>query len=579
MLNLEFNKLTYVLIFFFIIIGVLIFFSPDSSAQSIELKEKEWEYKLGSASLAEVVDDESGWQPYKLGNHLPEETKEVDYVWLRIKLPKVNYKMSVLHLRGVDVINFPYQLYLGEELLFENGRVTGELKLPEFAHKIISLPQNYEGRYIYIKIYNHKHNLFIGNDLVEFRRSYQQAIRGLLFKNVLRLTATVIYLLTGLFILAVYFFQQDEQSLLYLGLFLCSAFIFTLNHNRISHLLFHSLSYELYVIYYFNIFFIVAIFFLYLAELIWEKDKLFKGISIFYFCGLITAVIAYVLRPHSILLGGKIYNILLIFVLLIAIYYIAKFSFAGDKGEKRDDLNHHRDQSEIRILGLGFIGLGINAGIALSYALATEYRLLNFLTPFMNSIPLTKNDFVSLGFFYFIMILLYITVKRFFTMQKLALRDSLTGLYNHGYFKEVLEQEIRQAQRYDDDLSLLLLDLDDFKETNDTYGHQAGDRILRELSEVLQGNIRKSDIVARYGGEEFAVILINTDLEGAVKKGKELKEVIAGMEVNYEGAGIPITTSVGAASLNPEDSAKELINKADQELYEAKNSGKDKISY
>ncbi|MFO7820009.1 MAG: diguanylate cyclase [Halanaerobacter sp.] len=579
MFDLKSNKIIYVITLFLIVVGIFSFANQQSSAELIELEDNKWEYKLGAASLSTIADDESSWQSYKLGNHLPEETEEFDYVWLRTKLAASDTKAPALHLKGVDTIYFPYQVYVGNELFFQNGNLSGELKIPEFGHKIIPLSQNYEEQYIYIKIYNQGQNLFVGSDLIEFRRSHHKGMKRLLFRNILRLIATVIYLLTGGFILALYFFKKDEDSLLYLGFFLISAFIFTLNYNVIPHLLFSGFSYQLYLLYYFNVFVIMAVFFLYLAELIWEKERLFRGISIFYFCGLITAIIAYLIEPHSVLLGSKIYNMLLLFVLLIAIYYVAKFSFREEKNEKRGHLREDRNQSEIRILGLGFIGLGINAGIALSYALATEYRWLNFLVPLLDKIPLTKNDFVLMGFFYFIVVLLYMTVKRFFAMQELALRDSLTGLYNHGYFKEVLKQEVRQAQRYDEDLSLLLLDLDDFKETNDTYGHQAGDKILRELAEVLQENVRESDIVARYGGEEFTVILINTDLEATVKKGKELKEVIADMNPSYKGTEIPITTSVGAASLSLVDSAKELINKADEELYAAKTSGKNRISY
>ena len=566
------------LVFVLIIVAILITFNYQNQERIINLKNYSWEYSLTEASVSELRADKTSWQPYQLGEYLPAETKKLDYVWLRTKLPKFDFKAPVLHFRGADIIYFPYQVYIGQDLFFTNGKMSGELKVPEYSHEIKGLPHDAAGQYLYIKIYNKGNKLFVANDLLNFRKDYQTELKGILFKNTLRLIATVLYLLIGVFILIVYWFKKDESSLLYLGLFLCSAFIFTLYYNVIPHLLFSQFSYELYILYYFNVFFIVGVFFLYLAELIWEKAKLFNKIGSFYLVSLLAAVFAYFIKPNSILLGSKIYNICLLFVLLVTIYYVAKISLVKDSCEG-EEFKHKRDKAEVKILGLGFIGLGINAGISLIYAFASEYQFLNFMRPILSQVPLNKSDFVLLGIFYLVIVLLYITVRRFFVMQELALQDSLTGLYNHGYFQEVLKQEVRQAERYGDELSLLIFDLDDFKEVNDTYGHQAGDYILRRLAKLLEDHTRKSDIVARYGGEEFAVILINTDLDNAVGKGKELKDIVAGMDLEYEGEEICITTSVGAANYAQGDSAAELITKADNELYYAKTSGKDQISY
>ncbi|MGM0370107.1 MAG: GGDEF domain-containing protein, partial [Bacillota bacterium] len=161
----------------------------------------------------------------------------------------------------------------------------------------------------------------------------------------------------------------------------------------------------------------------------------------------------------------------------------------------------------------------------------------------------------------------------------LALRDSLTNLYNHGYFQEILKQEVEEAKDCEDNLALLLLDIDNFKRINDTYGHQAGDKILAKLADLLQNNTRDNDTVARYGGEEFAIALNNVTLKAAVKIGEELKGLIANMEVVYDEEIITITVSIGVAYSTSSQNSYELINSADEQLYLAKESGKNCVSY
>lgn len=160
-------------------------------------------------------------------------------------------------------------------------------------------------------------------------------------------------------------------------------------------------------------------------------------------------------------------------------------------------------------------------------------------------------------------------------MEELATKDGLTKLYNHSHFQEILSQEIEKAKRYDHDLSLLMMDIDNFKDFNDTYGHQVGDEVLKELAALLKQEIREVDIVARYGGEEFAVILPETDINGAVKMGQRLNEVIRNTVIEYEDLELEFTVSIGASSYRNDKTKKDLISNADAALYRAKNSGKD----
>jgi len=164
-------------------------------------------------------------------------------------------------------------------------------------------------------------------------------------------------------------------------------------------------------------------------------------------------------------------------------------------------------------------------------------------------------------------------------LQRLSSTDGLTGVHNHRHFQERLRDEFRRAQRYDDPLSLILLDLDHFKQVNDRYGHTAGDGVLREVAAALQRSVRETDLVARYGGEEFAVLLPRTHLTGALTVAERVRRELALLEVGPDGR-LKVTASLGVSSfphrtvLSPE----QLLLTADEALYRAKDDGRDRIS-
>jgi two-component system cell cycle response regulator len=164
-------------------------------------------------------------------------------------------------------------------------------------------------------------------------------------------------------------------------------------------------------------------------------------------------------------------------------------------------------------------------------------------------------------------------------MAEMTTKDELTGLYNRRYFSGVIKQEVSRAKRYGSNLVLCMLDLDHFKQVNDTYGHPAGDMVLTEMGRKLREWTRESDTVCRLGGEEFAVILPNTDERDAQIMGERLRNMVASHLFEFNSSRFRVTISMGLAGFSEAGvySSDELIELADQALYQAKDTGRNKV--
>ncbi|PKO12072.1 MAG: hypothetical protein CVU39_25985 [Chloroflexi bacterium HGW-Chloroflexi-10] len=162
-------------------------------------------------------------------------------------------------------------------------------------------------------------------------------------------------------------------------------------------------------------------------------------------------------------------------------------------------------------------------------------------------------------------------------LKEQAIRDPLTGLFNRRYFSETLERELAQAVRTQSPLSLLMIDIDNFKLVNDQLGHVSGDDVLKRLGDILSFNTRKGDVACRFGGEEFMVLLVGAKVDQARDRALNIQEVFADACRNDPDLGMPVTMSVGISSFPEASDSGELIRRVDQALYAAKRAGRDKI--
>lgn len=237
-------------------------------------------------------------------------------------------------------------------------------------------------------------------------------------------------------------------------------------------------------------------------------------------------------------------------------------------------------------LGMIFVALIIKR-LPIVLAFATVATALVFTGYFLSpSSEDATTGLINLGITLFIiwlaaaMLIYHLAQEKKYTekLAELANHDALTGVHNRHYFNQELEKEIAKSRRYKIDLSLFIVDIDHFKQVNDTYGHPIGDQVLKSLAMICKDVLRDVDIVVRFGGEEFIVILPSTNLGGAVYTAERIRKAIEGHDFSFDDVSLKCTVSVGVASHENKDwNDKDLIKAADIALYEAKKQGRNLV--
>jgi len=163
-------------------------------------------------------------------------------------------------------------------------------------------------------------------------------------------------------------------------------------------------------------------------------------------------------------------------------------------------------------------------------------------------------------------------------LHQLSITDSLTGIFNRKHVMDLFEMEFIRTQRYGTPFSVLIADLDHFKAVNDTYGHLAGDSVLRRIATAMVESVRACDHVGRYGGEEFVVVLPNTDFEGAMEMAERIRQTLRLVKFNSDGEEFSMTLSMGVAVCRNDDTGVEaILKRADDALYQAKANGRNRV--
>lgn len=211
---------------------------------------------------------------------------------------------------------------------------------------------------------------------------------------------------------------------------------------------------------------------------------------------------------------------------------------------------------------LTFIGISLSPNHH-NYGLSTQASMINHV--------------LTIAAIWSTAIVTYLHLQAIAELQPLADQDELTELYNRRYFNAEAKRQISAWRRFRNPLSLIMLDIDHFKEINDIHGHAAGDQVLMRLATVLRSQTRDIDTICRYGGEEFVILLPFTDLRGAIAKAEQIRHAIAVQQVRWDGRYIRFKVSLGVAELaNSAWDAETLVTAADQALYQAKHEGRNR---
>ncbi len=240
----------------------------------------------------------------------------------------------------------------------------------------------------------------------------------------------------------------------------------------------------------------------------------------------------------------------------------------------------------LALLTVSFVIIIKSLPVALGLSVTTYfiYMILTYYLMLFKNLWVEIVSPLSVAFLVFIMavIIKYLIKSRDFDEQyKLATTDGLTELYNHRYFQEQMQMFCINAKRYETSFSLIIIDIDHFKNFNDNFGHQSGDAVLRQVAFTLKKNVRASDIVCRYGGEEMAIILPNTANEEAVNIALKLCKIISEKKFQLSNnRESNVTISLGVSTYGEIDGteAQELISVADKRLYNAKNNGRNRVN-
>jgi len=217
-------------------------------------------------------------------------------------------------------------------------------------------------------------------------------------------------------------------------------------------------------------------------------------------------------------------------------------------------LHYHQARYQLKIeeLNLGELTVSKNIPFTQEELMILENALVQLLFPIKNALDYEK-------------------------AIKLSITDPLTKLNNRQGFDLALNREVEFSKRHRSNTSLLIIDLDYFKNINDTYGHLAGDTVLRQFSDCLKELHRQTDMIFRYGGEEFTIILSHTAQEGAMQVAERICEKVSSSKFHFEGTVIPLTVSIGVSTHKDIENSQSLFSRADGALYEAKFNGRAQV--
>lgn len=529
-----------------------------------------WEHRWGDSPLNEAGvplwiladDDQKAWQAIDFPSNPPGRDGQRN-VWYRTTLPDGDWRDPVIYIYSVDLIT---EVYLDGQKIYNYGTFDkdGQGRFEGWPWHMIDLPPDFAGKEVYFRIYSSYSDIGLWGEVMLMERLdlFQHIITNSMEKIVISIISILIALMALIFAFA----QSERRTYLLISMFTLSSAVMLFSQSQAKQLLVNApLAWDhTSAAAYFLLPAVMAMLFG-----VWCQGrfkKLIKAIWVLHTAFAIGAI------------GGSIVGILelstmyLVFDSLLTLSLIILFSIAFSQ------FKNVSGQVRVVISAFGVFSLFllIDMGVAHNFVPWTRMPIawgllifsMTLIAISLRHFALTQQELQDLN-----LTLEQKVIDRTKELELLASTDGLTGLTNRRAFYIEAERVFQSAKRYERKLSMLMLDVDHFKSVNDSFGHAVGDEVLVKVANCFRNICRDTDLPARFGGEEFIVLLEEADEEAAYKTAERLRLAINQIDISHTDKNI--TASLGISILNDKiQNLDELILRADEALYKAKNSGR-----
>lgn len=531
-----------------LLLFLLSFFTFANEINQIDLSKQKWEYKWGN-----TLDETVSWQEIDFPSNPPNRNNQTN-IWFRVQLPQTLPSDPNLYIVSIDLIT---QVYFQDKQIYNFGEFdeNGRGKYIGWPWHLIPLPTDSAGEYLYFRIYSDYGDIGLWGEILILSKG--ELYEKLLKNDMLKIIIGSISIFVAIFFLLTFLskFQRIESLILGL-LFLTQGLNVFCSAKTIQLFFYYPLL---------NQYILAIAFFFFPVGMALFMDKVINYKLVFnpirkiwqiHLIYLLMAVFGSILGFFSLPSTYEWFDIFYNFITLpILTFFIIYFFYKGDK--------------ETKI-------------ITFSFFIISLYWLYSTLIA-AGIVPWEEYP-SDIAVFICLLFLSYSIVNRLnytkeleeakVELTNLTLTDYLTNLSNRKNIDYVLKINENLFNRYKDEFSIILVDIDDFKKVNDTYGHLVGDKVIIEISEILKKYTRQTDVVGRWGGEEFIIICPKTNLQDALKLAEKLRDKIATYQFETVGKK---TASFGVATFKENETIIELITRVDNAMYLAKSRGKNRV--
>lgn len=531
-----------------LLLFLLSFFTFANEINQIDLSKQKWEYKWGN-----TLDETVSWQEIDFPSNPPNRNNQTN-IWFRVQLPQTLPSDPNLYIVSIDLIT---QVYFQDKQIYNFGEFdeNGRGKYIGWPWHLIPLPTDSAGEYLYFRIYSDYGDIGLWGEILILSKG--ELYEKLLKNDMLKIIIGSISIFVAIFFLLTFLskFQRIESLILGL-LFLTQGLNVFCSAKTIQLFFYYPLL---------NQYILAIAFFFFPVGMALFMDKVINYKLVFnpirkiwqiHLIYLLMAVFGSILGFFSLPSTYEWFDIFYNFITLpILTFFIIYFFYKGDK--------------ETKI-------------ITFSFFIISLYWLYSTLIA-AGIVPWEEYP-SDIAVFICLLFLSYSIINRLnytkeleeakVELTNLTLTDYLTNLSNRKNIDYILKINENLFNRYKDEFSIILVDIDDFKKVNDTYGHLVGDKVIIEISEILKKYTRQTDVVGRWGGEEFIIICPKTNLQDALKLAEKLRDKIATYQFETVGKK---TASFGVATFKENETIIELITRVDNAMYLAKSRGKNRV--